>query len=140
MIEKPDPVGKQATETTCQRGRDEEIADAEGDFALGVEEGKVDGEAREETAFHGAEEKAARDEGAVAMTETGEGSNGAPGDGDERDPAGGAELFDDEVGGESSGDGLSEWALIWACRRAADVLGLVDRNVLWYRLTRKGYT
>jgi hypothetical protein len=106
VIEKPNPVGKQAAETACQRGRDEEIADAEGNFALRVEEGKVDSEAREETAFHGAEEKAACDEGAVAVTKAGEGSNGAPGGGDERDPAGGAELFDDEVGGESGRDGF----------------------------------
>jgi hypothetical protein len=90
VIQKPDPVGKQAAETAGQRGGDEEVADAEGDFALRVEEGKVDGEAREETAFHCAEEKAARDEGAVAVAETGEGGDDAPGGGDERDPPGGA--------------------------------------------------
>jgi hypothetical protein len=124
VIEKPDPIGKEAAETACQRGRDKEIADAESDFALGVEEGKVDGEAREETAFHSAEEKAACNEGAVAVTETGEGSNGAPSGGDERDPAGGAELFDDEVGGESSRDGIVRIGCDLACRgvrRAADV-------------------
>jgi hypothetical protein len=48
------------------------------------------------------------------VAETREGGNGAPGDGDERDPVGGAELFDDEVGGESGWgwvcqNGLSFW-------------------------------
>ena len=91
---------------------------------LRVEEGKVDGEAREETTFHSAEEKAARDEGAIAVTETGEGSNDAPGGGDERDPARGAELFEDEVGGESGEDGFVRMGCDLArrgIRRAADV-------------------
>ena len=55
MVKEPDPVSEEAAETASQRSGHEEIADAEGDFALCVEEGKVDGEAREETALDGAE-------------------------------------------------------------------------------------
>jgi hypothetical protein len=103
VIEEPNAVRKEPAEATGERCRDEEVPDAEGDLALRIEKGEVDGKAWEETAFYGAEEQAACDEGAVGVAETGQRRDYAPGGGDEGDPAGGAELFDDEVGGESGG-------------------------------------
>jgi hypothetical protein len=66
------------------------------------------------------------------VTEAREGGDDAPGSGDECDPAGGAELFDEEVGGKSGGDGcVSERVMILACRgirRADDVHASGNRN------------
>jgi len=95
-----DRVGQEAAAGACERGADEQVADAQGEFALGVEEGEVDGHAGEEATFDSAEEETAYDEAGVGLDDAGEGRDDAPGCGDEGDPAAGAELFEDEVGGE----------------------------------------
>jgi hypothetical protein len=97
VVEEPDPVREEAAETARQRRGHKEIADAEGDFALRVEQGEVDGEAGEEASFESPEEEAACDEGAVGVAEARERRDDAPGGCDEGDPARRTDFFDDEV-------------------------------------------
>jgi hypothetical protein len=100
VVEEADPVRKESAETAGQRGRHKEIANSESDFALGVEQGEVDGEAGEEAAFDSAEEEAACDERAVGVAEAGECRDDAPRGCYEGDPARGTDFLDDEVRGK----------------------------------------
>lgn len=97
MIEEPNAVCKEPAEAAGERGRDEKVPHTECDLALGIEKGEIDGKAWEEAAFHRAQEQAACDEGAVRVAQTGQCGDNAPGGGNEGDPPGGAQLFDDEV-------------------------------------------
>lgn len=95
-----DAVGEQAAEGAGDGGADEEVADAQGELVLCVEEGQVDVEAREQASLDDAEEQAAGDEGAVGVDEAGEGGDDPPRHGDEGDPAARGEELEDEVGGD----------------------------------------
>jgi hypothetical protein len=65
-------------ETAGQPSRRKEISNAEGDFALRVEESEVDGEAGKEAALDLAEQDETRDDGAVEVAEASKCRNGSP--------------------------------------------------------------
>ena len=65
-------------ETAGQSCRRKEISNAEGDFALRVEQSEVDGEAGKEAALDLAEQDETRDDGAVEVAEASKCRSGCP--------------------------------------------------------------
>lgn len=90
-------VGEETAAGSRERSRHEEIPDAQGEFALSIEERKVDCCAREKTAFDSTEEETACNEATITLHNSCQGCDDAPGDGDESNPAGGAQFFEHEV-------------------------------------------
>lgn len=147
----PDTVRQQPAQPARDGGADEEIPHAQRELVLAVEEGEVDVQPGEEAGLDGAEEQAARDEGAVGVDQPREGGDDAPGDGDEGDPAGGREELEDEVGGdleddvghEEDGDGDLELVslevevgleVVEACVADIDAVGVRE----WWMRARDG--
>ena len=108
MIEEADSVCEKATETTSERGGNEEIADTKGKLFFGVKQSEINGKAWKKSALNCPKEQATRDKRAVRIAETGQGSDDAPRGGDEGDPTRWAQFLDYEVGGESSCERVGE--------------------------------
>jgi hypothetical protein len=77
-LKNPIPYATRTAETAGQPSRRKEISNAEGDFALRVEQSEVDGEAGKEAAWDSPEEEGTRDEGAVGVAEASERRYGCP--------------------------------------------------------------
>lgn len=92
-----DAVGQQPAQRARDGGAHEQVADPQGQLVLGVEEGEVDVEAREQTRLEGAQKQPAGEQARVRLDQPHAGGDDAPADGDEGDPAARREELEYEV-------------------------------------------
>jgi hypothetical protein len=99
-IHKADSIRNETSNGTSDGGSDEQVPDSKSDGSLVVEESQICDEAGEETSFEETEEDTACKELMIALGQAAKRSDEAPDYGDNGDIARGAELLQEEIGGD----------------------------------------